>query len=313
MRAFSVSVVTLSALLGESYAWGSLGHRTVAKVAYKLLTPETQQYIDGILAYKDDRDISDGAVWPDQIKHFRPETSSWHYIDARDSPPTQCVLNYPDDCDANSKNGCIISAIVNQTALFIDPNTSGLIRQEALKFVVHFIGDLHQPLHTENLERGGNGIPVCWHNACARTNLHSVWDTLIPMAAAGIRGHPNLKQERINAARWADELVPGNYSAGAASLLAGECADVDRAVDCSMEWAREVNAFNCKYVFQPSPEALEHQDLSTAYYEGAKPIVEYLVGKGGVRLAAWLEAMVRRSNEVRGISEQVVLGNFELK
>jgi S1/P1 Nuclease len=217
------------------------------------------------------------------------------FTDAKDSPPQQCVVNYPADCDNKPGEGCIISAIANQTALFMDPTTPAIVRQEALKFIVHFIGDLHQPLHTENLDRGGNEIPVCWRKACAHTNLHGVWDTNIPMTIAGVTGSPTADQERVNAERWAEELTGGDAFENVAELLSGECSDVSSPDKCSLEWAREVNFFNCKFVLQPSPEALVNQDLSQAYYQGAKPIVEYLIGKAGVRLAAWLEAMVANS------------------
>jgi S1/P1 Nuclease len=80
MRSSRVPLFILWGLIGTINAWGDLGHRTVAKVAYKFLNPETKQYLDGILAYNDNRDISDAAIWPDQIKYFRPYTAPWHYI-----------------------------------------------------------------------------------------------------------------------------------------------------------------------------------------------------------------------------------------
>jgi hypothetical protein len=79
-----------------------------------------------------------------------------------------------------------VSAINQQTAAFIDPSTGPTLRQEALKFILHFIGDIHQPLHVENVERGGNEISVCWHKACHH-NLHSVWDTTIPHQICGLK------------------------------------------------------------------------------------------------------------------------------
>jgi hypothetical protein len=67
-------------LLQGALGWGDVGHRTVAYLAYKYLQPSTQEYIDGILAYGDGEDVSDGAVWPDQIKRQRPATAPWHFI-----------------------------------------------------------------------------------------------------------------------------------------------------------------------------------------------------------------------------------------
>jgi S1/P1 Nuclease len=221
-------------------------------------------------------------------------------------------VHYPADCDNNPGEGCIISAIANQTSLFLDLNSPAIVRQEALKFIVHFIGDIHQPLHTENLDRGGNEIPVCWRKACAHTNLHGVWDTNIPMTIAGVHGSPTADEERANAARWADELTGGSEE-NVEEILEAECADVLNPDSCTLEWAREVNYFNCKYVLQPSPDALAHQDLSTTYYDGAKPIVEYLIGRAGVRLAAYLEALVKHTMYLGSEIGQEVLDKGDLR
>jgi len=73
-------ILALPLLLPGALAWGEIGHRTVAYLAYKYLQPSTRAYIDGVLAYEDDRDVSDAAIWPDQIRYHRPETKQWHYI-----------------------------------------------------------------------------------------------------------------------------------------------------------------------------------------------------------------------------------------
>jgi hypothetical protein len=282
-------LLSILLLASSVSAWGNLGHRTVAYIAYKLISPYHQHVVDDILDYGlDGRDVSDGAVWPDQIRHARPWTGAWHFIDALDNPPESCVVEYPKDCGVHNE-GCIISALRDQTKAFIDPASSDLQRQEALKFVIHFVGDLHQPLHDENLLRGGNGIPTCWHNACARTNLHSVWDTLIPDAIIGLPNRASYQQIKDGARRWAALLVPESNNS---TLQEAECVDVEDPERCSLEWAKEVNAFNCKYVLKNGLAWFEGKDLSGEYYEGAKPIVEYLVGKAGVRLAGWLEAMI---------------------
>jgi S1/P1 Nuclease len=279
--------LTLVAFSPLVSAWGMLGHRTVAYIAYGLSSPETQQLVDTILDYEGDgRDVSDGAIWPDQIRHARPWTGAWHFIDALDNPPHHCEVSYPADCGVGNE-GCIVSALRNQTLAFIDPETTDLARQEALKFVLHFVGDLHQPLHDENLLRGGNGIPACWHNACARVNLHSVWDTLIPDQIVGLRTRASYQEIKDGAAKWA-KLLTGQE----AMDMTKECVNVEEPEKCAVEWAREVNAFNCLYVLKNGTSYFDGRDLSTDYYDGAKPIVEYLIGKAGVRLATWLEAMI---------------------
>lgn len=185
-----------------------------------------------------------------------------------------------------------------------------------MKFVIHFIGDLHQPLHTENLARGGNEIPVCFRKACARTNLHGVWDREIVHKIVGLPSAAHPVDEKAAAQQWADllvgpEMVEGE---GKARLLEGECSDVADPDKCSMAWAQESNAYICSYVLKPGIEWVKTHDLSLDYYDGAAPIVAKQITSAGVRLAAWLEAMIAVSKSLgvrmRPVEERV-MGNLE--
>lgn len=101
------------------------------------------------------------------------------YIDANDSPPTSCSVNLPRDCEST---GCIVSAIANYTRRVNDDRLSATNRKQAMEFLIHFLGDITQPLHVEALKIGGNDIPVTWDGE--DTNLHSVWDTQMVEKAA---------------------------------------------------------------------------------------------------------------------------------
>jgi len=155
------------------------------------------------------------------------------------------------------------------------------------------------PLHVENVSRGGNEIAVCWHKACHH-NLHSVWDTTIPETIAGFKPHDD---EKAAAEAWAESLAGGKSQKAdpqaTASLLAAECSQVAQPDSCSLIWAREANNFVCTYVLKNGISWFHNKDLSTNYYDGAAPVVEYLIGKAGVRLAGWLEAMVAVSQEAQ--------------
>ena len=177
-----------------------------------------------------------------------------------------------------------MSAINQQTAAFIDPSTDPTLRQEALKFILHFIGDIHQPLHVENMERGGNEISVCWHKACHH-NLHSVWDTTIPHQICGLKTSPSPAEEKQASQSWATQLSGGSSNSWEtiAELLAAECSQVSSPDTCSLAWANEANGFVCSYVLKNGADWFQGRDLSTDYYDGAAPVVEYLVGKAGVR------------------------------
>jgi hypothetical protein len=164
-------------------------------------------------------------------------------------------------------------------------------------FLMHLIGDLHQPLHVENKARGGNEIETCFAKACANNNLHSVWDKYIPHKMRGIKPTSTNQEEKDAAAKWADELFTLNKRNGISAK--GECAKISDPNSCSLTWARESNSWICKYVMKQSDKWLSTHDLSKEYYDGAVPIVNTLVGKAGARLGAWLNAMVASSKNSR--------------
>src|SRR6267378_727096 len=92
-------------------------------------------------------------------------------------------------------------------------------------------------------------------------------------------------------------------AAGGLVNTKAECSNVANPDSCSLQWAMEANAYVCQYVTKPGIDWLQSNDLSLEYYDGAKPIVEKLIGQAGLRLAGWLEAMVR-SGAIRGVSNR---------
>jgi hypothetical protein len=185
---------------------------------------------------------------------------------------------------------------------------------------MHFIGDLHQPLHVEDLRRGGNEIHACFGTKtfpCGDIkthNLHHVWDTNIPHKICGLKTTAKPEQEKAAAQEWASRLVAEQRAGGV--VAAAECADVANPDTCSLAWAGEANRYVCSAVLKPLASNgvgwYEKTDLSKAYYTATAPVVEYLVGKAGVRLAAWLEAMVAQAQGLAMTAPQQVLGNVEL-
>lgn len=152
---------------------------------------------------------------------------------------------------------------------------------------MHFIGDLHQPLHVEDKCRGGNDIHVCFDNHCAKTNLHSVWDTDIPHKLNGLKHSLKHNEEKEPAVKWAEKLF---QSQGLRPLHA-ECSDIKRPLKCPMIWATETNRLNCDFVLKNGVEWLANEDLGGQYYDEAVPIVEAQILKAGIRLAVWLNAL----------------------
>ena len=173
-----------------------------------------------------------------------------------------------------------MSAIANHTARVADEGLPMWQRSQSLRFVLHFLGDVHQPLHTEAEDRGGNEYAVVFEGTT--TNLHCVWDTLMANKYAGL-GHDD---EELAAWLWAQRLYAQDEDDEGAKGLEDEC--LDDAAECALEWASEANAYVCSYVLAHD---VHGQDLAGEYYDGAVPIIDDMVRKGGRRLAAWINAI----------------------
>jgi len=166
-----------------SFAWGPEGHEIVADIARSHLTERARH---GISAMLGNDDLAAVSVWADDVKSERPETSGWHFVDIPVSSSgfsEQRDCYRPDERHRSTKEdhyNCVVDRISLFAHLLADKNAPRPDRVEALKFVVHFVGDIHQPLHAIGEARGGNEIHVvefgqtqCGKYAC---NLHFAWD-----------------------------------------------------------------------------------------------------------------------------------------
>jgi hypothetical protein len=169
-------------------------------------------------------------------------------------------------------------------------------------YILHFIGDIHQPLHVEQILRGGNGISVCFDKRCGKENLHGIWDTDIIHKINNLKHTEKHNQEKAAAGKWADLLFKSNEAKGISTTT--ECSNIQDPESCSMLWAAESNSYVCSYVLQPGISWLESNDLGGDYYNGAVPVVEGQISKAGVRLAAWVNALATGSASGLGLVAQ---------
>ena len=201
------------------------------------------------------------------------------FIDAEDNPPSSCSVVDSRDCGSG---GCVVSAIANYTERVQEGALSAENKKEALEFLIHFLGDVTQPLHDEAEEAGGNGIKVTWDGK--DTNLHSCWDTqMVEKVAGGGNTSATLDSFSQTLIGRIDE---GSYSSQKAGWIS--CVDVNKARACALEWAIDANAYNCQYVLKTDESG---QELDGSYYTGAEPIIELQIAKGGYRLGAYLNAL----------------------
>ncbi|HET9049683.1 MAG TPA: S1/P1 nuclease [Chiayiivirga sp.] len=183
LRAATLGLVLagMSAATTPAQAWTAFGHRLVAKLAQAQLAPDTQTRLDALLALEPGADLVSIASWPDEIRddpRYR-KTGPFHYVNIRDPG---CRYVAARDCP---QGACIVAALPRFAAILADASQPPQARLDALKFVVHLVGDVHQPLHAGNHDdRGGNQFQV--RVGTEGSNLHAVWDYHI-LNAAGFR------------------------------------------------------------------------------------------------------------------------------
>lgn len=287
-------------LLPLAACWGELGHRTVAYLAQRHLTDSVQSWLHQTLGGED---VSTAAIWPDEIKNWTKYgnkysyASPWHFYNVPGSFAHNCTLDGVDVPNACKKSGCAIEAIANHTQRVENRTLSPADRAEAMKFVLHFIGDIHQPLHTEAIEQGGNKICVRWGNSKQTTypgycadkgfdNLHSVWDDFMLQKLVQEKYSISVQNSTIAAFKWSEKL----YDAKDPLVI---CPS-DDSRKCAFSWAQESNKLVCRNVlFGGTPS--NGTDLSKDYYNDNKGLAEAQVKLAGLRLAAWINRMAAAS------------------
>ena len=150
------------------HAWGETGHQVVALIASAQLTPTAKAKVDRLLAIEPGATLASISTWADE--HRSPPTAPWHYVNFPRGQP--CAYLAERDCPGGN---CVVGAIERQVAI-LRSDTNAELRLRALKYLVHFFGDVHQPLHAGfGDDRGGNSYQL---QAFGRgTNLHALWDS----------------------------------------------------------------------------------------------------------------------------------------
>ncbi|KAL2913907.1 hypothetical protein HK105_206641 [Polyrhizophydium stewartii] len=291
MRA-TVLLLAALALVPPTACWGAAGHAVVGLVAQTLLPPGAARLVGELLSGST---LGDVAAWADTVKRKGPlaYTFDYHFADAHDDPPRDCNFDDARDCPTGA---CLVGAIANYTrqAGCTGPRLLPRAqRAQALKFIVHFLGDIAQPLHLFLRGRGGNDQKVVFDGM--PMSLHAVWDTGMQrdVRAAG-RPEKRIRSDfggskdsyaahlvaQIRAAAWGDASAwispfgPDDTNARGNSLAA-------------IEWAVEANAIGCWAAWAPY-DADPAQDFGAAYYRDAVRVVDHQIARAGVRLADWI-------------------------
>jgi hypothetical protein len=241
-------------------AWSTEGHEIVAELAERYLAPHTRAAVAALL--QPGEHLRDIANWADTYRTQCANTGPWHYVNV---PLAADSFDAARDCE--EPRSCVVVATDRALAILADPSSPAADRSAALRFVVHFIGDLHQPLHSgDRGDRGGTELHVQF--AGHETTLHGVWDYHL------------IASKR--------QSVPDYLARLAASL---DPADAERwkrgtLVDWVIESQR---AARRAYANLPRPKRTRLLALGPRYAAAVLPLVDRQLLRAGVRLAAVLD------------------------
>lgn len=222
-------------------AWGQEGHSIVAELAQRQLNPQARQAAQELMG--PGVSLASLSTWADTVAYAtRKDTKGWHYVDIglllkSFSHERDCV--YLQKGQPDTPDVCITRALELNRGVLANAQASAPERRQALKFLVHFVGDIHQPMHTVLEEAGGNGVkianfptqPPSSQSRNASTNLHAVWDTGIFRAQYYTWG----EHLDVLLARWFDDrpLPP----------VPETCPAADKRFEC---WAMESHTIAAK-------------------------------------------------------------------
>lgn len=249
-----------------AHAWGWLGHRLVGSHAESRLTPAVRAEVDRLLAGEQEPTLAGVSSWADELRDD-PErgraTGAWHFINFERG---QCRYDARRLCPDGA---CIVAAIERYRAVLADRDAPPPARTEALKFLVHFVADVHQPLHAGYFDdRGGNRFQISYQRE--GWNLHSVWDSLL-LKSGGLDEAGYLASIQTRLTRSPAQGTPAS-------------------------WAED----SCRLVQNPDFYPPRHK-ISSAYLDAKRPLAEAQLARAGERLAGLL-------NEALGSEEQLFEG-----
>jgi nuclease S1 len=284
-----LALVLSSAPLG---AWGRQGHRIVARVAAKNLTPDARKKVAAILGTTTtgvEGAMAEASTWPDEIDKKSTGTEAWHFIDV----PVTAPFSVAGLC---ANHACVIDQIENMRDRLKMNSTGFKLKQppdprrrmtlQELSFLIHLVGDIHQPLHAAtNGDRGGNCVPLLHplaHGGSETKELHAAWDV-----------------DEVSAVL----AKLGSESATATTLFQRFKNGAQVPDGTIVDWARESNVLARSDIYQKlmiashtaPPGAcatgIAKVDITNVYLDGNAADVERQLMRAGIRLSNLLNEM----------------------
>lgn len=270
MRARTLMFILGLCTWGQAWAWGPEGHSIIAEIAQRRLSPAATAMVTHLLGKG--HSLASEASWADDIRDQRPGTYNWHFVDI---PLDAKTYDARRDCRPDAARGDCVVAELDRLRNELRCAPTEVLKRDALRFAVHFVGDIHQPLHNVGDERGGNDIRVmvrihelkCTRRCRTthlRTNFHALWDETLISATAWSWG------------AYVSRLEHGWLKSPAAQ------GPVDGGTPA--QWANQTHAAaRAMWRLLPADRVVDD-----AYYARALPVLDRQLGLAGLRLARFL-------------------------
>jgi hypothetical protein len=286
MKAILVALALCLLAPQHAHAWGDDGHKVVALIAEHYLTPGVRRTVTSMLVVDTDpltkHDIASEATWADKYRNHHRETSKWHFVDIELDHPditAACFGREPLPAETLASNGPPDACILDKINQFVEELKVSSVDPEerlvALKFILHFVGDVHQPLHTsDNYDRGGNLVKVMVEgfNHRSRDELHGFWDTQF---VDDLGDSPKAIADQL-----LDRITPEQKAKW-------EQGSVD-------DWAMEAFLISKRDAYGDPPLSKDTvQHLDAAYVAEAEKDVALQLSRAGVRLAFLLNKVLQ--------------------
>jgi len=239
-------------------SWGVTGHRTVGEIAERHLSPQAKAAVKEILGHES---MAEASTWADEIRKDNPETTPWHFINV---PLGLSFAEFKAQVE-NTAGSNVYKALLNAEYTLKDNKSAERQKVEALKFIIHFVGDMHQPMHVSRAEdKGGNTILLSFEGQ--DTNLHGLWDS-------GLLDREGLSYDKL--ADKYDHATPQQIAKWQSNPV--------------IVWAWE--SYQISTILYGEVNSDGSSKLGKEYYESHIGTVESRIEKAGVRLAGLLNSM----------------------
>ena len=258
--ALAAAVTAASLAPAPAHAWGAQGHRLVAFLAWGDMSAPARAEAERLLALEPGATLPGISTWADELRGTDPDlgrrSAPWHYVNIGEDG---CHYHAADACPDGD---CVVGAIQEQSRILADHSRPGPERLQALKFVVHFVGDVHQPLHAGyGHDKGGNTFQVNMDGK--GSNLHRLWDS----GLLNTRG-----------------LVDDEYQARL-GLLPLVVHDRPALPPAAPQWAEQSCSVAVSEGFYP-----DGPQVGAQYVERWRPVAEEQLRRAGIELARLLDA-----------------------